>query len=829
MSLIKQYAGIYILDVPYHIDKIYDYYIPTELVGEIYPGQFVMLPFGNSNRKVVGVVFELRDPGRNIKAKPIFSICSSRVALSAEMLELCAFLKERTLCTFGDAVRAVVPPSSVAKTVKSYVLTDKRPSSDTKLSNEILIIYDYIRFHERVREESLALQFGHRAKEALRRLKGAGFIAEEATVKEGIGEKFEKICALAVSREEALDVLGGKTVAGMKRKLTSESQLAAIRALLDGEKSEKELSVLGLTAAGLKSLCERELISIEKRQVYRNPYDIPAQKQKEFVPNEEQRVAIDTLTELIRDGKPHGALLYGVTGSGKTGVMMQMIDRVTEAGRGAILMLPEIALTPQLLGIFCARYGNRVAVFHSGLSAGERNDSYARVKSGQADIAIGTRSVIFAPMDNIGIIVIDEEQEHTYKSDMNPKYHARDVARFRCAKHGALMLLASATPSVESYKKAKDGVYTLVKLTKRHGSARLPEVTVYDMRNEAQTGNTTPVGSALATKLVKTYERGEQSVLFLNRRGYNNYASCVDCGTAIKCDRCSVAMTYHTHGKAYDDGELVCHWCGRRMPMVKTCPECGGNHITRLGYGTQRVERELEILMPDARIIRLDADSTGEKFAMDELLGKFRSGEADVMLGTQMVTKGHDFPNVTLVGVLLADMSLYLDDYRSNERTFAMLTQVIGRAGRADREGHAVIQTNNPDNDIIKLACAQDYDSFYENEIRLRRLLTFPPFCDIVLMTLSHHDEHELASASNLLSDMLKEAVSGEFSNVPVVLFGPFEAPVFKVDGKYRMRMVVKCVLNAKSRAMFSSILTKYGSGSAKKPILSIDFNPTNL
>ncbi|MBQ8388387.1 MAG: primosomal protein N' [Clostridia bacterium] len=829
MSLIKQYAGVYILDVPYHIDKIYDYYIPAELVGEIYPGQFVMLPFGNSNRKVVGVVCELREHGQEIKAKPIFSICSSRVALSAEMLELCAFLKERTLCTFGDAVRAVVPPSSVAKTVKSYFVTDREFTPDSSLTNDILMVYEFIRSRERVREESLVMHFGERARDALRRLKTAGFVAEEATLKEGIGEKFEKIYSLAVSHEEARAVLEGKTVAAMKRKLTSEPQLCAVRTLLDGEKSEKELSELGTTAAQLKTLCDRGLLKLEKRQVFRNPYDVPVQKRKEFIPNDEQRVAIDTLTELIRDGKPHGALLYGVTGSGKTGVMMEMIDRVTAMGRGAILMLPEIALTPQLLGIFCARYGNRVAVFHSGLSAGERNDSYARVKSGKADIAIGTRSVIFAPMDNIGIIVIDEEQEHTYKSDMNPKYHARDVARFRCAKHGALMLLASATPSVESYKKAKDGVYTLVKLTKRHGSARLPEVTIHDMRTEAQTGNTTPIGGTLADQLVKTHERGEQSVLFLNRRGYNNYASCVDCGTAIKCDRCSVAMTYHTHGKAYDDGELVCHWCGRRIPMVKTCPECGGNHITRLGYGTQRVERELEILMPDARVIRLDADSTGEKFAMDDLLGRFRRGEADVMLGTQMVTKGHDFPKVTLVGVLLADMSLYLDDYRANERTFAMLTQVIGRAGRADREGHAVIQTNNPDNDIIRLACAQDYDSFYENEIRLRKLLTFPPFCDIVLTTLSHHDERELASASTLLANMLKEAVSGEFSDVPLVVFGPFEAPVFKVDGKYRMRMVIKCVLNARSREMFSTILTKYGSGSAKKPILSIDFNPTNL
>ena len=552
-------------------------------------------------------------------------------------------------------------------------------------------------------------------------------------------------------------------------------------------------------------------------------------KKTEYRPNAEQSAAIEALSALIEDKKPHGALLYGVTGSGKTGVIMEAIDRVTKMGRGAIVLLPEIALTPQLLSIFCARYGDRVAVFHSSLSAGERQDSYMRVKEGLADIAIGTRSVVFAPMKDIGIIVMDEEQEHTYKSDMSPKYHARDIARWRCARHGALMLLASATPSLESYKKAKDGVYTLIKLTGRYGNAELPNVSIYDMRKEAALGNTSPIGTELASSLLQTYEAKEQSVLFLNRRGYNNFASCVDCGSAIKCTRCSVAMTYHAHGKNYDSGELVCHWCGKRMPLPKVCPECGGTHITRIGYGTQRVEQEISALMPDAEIVRLDADSTSEKFSMDELLAKFREGKADVMLGTQMVTKGHDFPKVTLVGVLLADMSLYLDDYRANERTFAMLTQVIGRAGRADRAGHAVIQTNNPDNDIIKLACRQDYESFYEGEIKLRKLLVFPPFCDIVTMTLSHSDERELAKASQMLAKLLREFTSGEYADVPTVVFGPFEAAVYKVDGKFRMRMVIKCILNAKSRKMFSEILAKYSSGSAKKPVLAIDFNPTNL
>ena len=829
MSLIKQYARVFILDVPYHIDKEYDYFIPSELAEKIKPGDFVSVPFGNSNRKMIAVVVSLCSYEKEIKTKPIFEICSYRMALTEEMLALCFFMKERTLCTFGDAVRAVVPASSMAKTVKYYSVSDKVPTSACDLSNEFLLVYDLIKRSERVREEVLTAQFGERARAACRRLKADGYVNESSEVHEGVGAKFERIYSLAISDDEAQMLLEGGIVGEMKRKLSSEVLLDVIAGLRLGECSERELEEqFSVKPAQLKTLIDRGILKFDKKQIFRNPYANTEMKKSEYRPNEEQKAAIDTLTALTEDGEAHGALLFGVTGSGKTGVIMEMIDRVTKKGRGAIVLLPEIALTPQLLSIFCARYGERVAVFHSGLSAGERQDSYMRVKNGLADIAIGTRSVVFAPMENIGIIVIDEEQEHTYKSDMSPKYHARDIARWRCARHSALMLLASATPSIESYKKAMDGAYTLVKLTGRYGSATLPEVVIHDMRDECRVGNTTPIGGALAESLVKTHGASDQSILFLNRRGYNNYASCIDCGTAIKCPHCSVAMTYHTHGKDYSNGELFCHWCGKKMPLPKNCPECGGSHITRLGYGTQRVEQELGMLLPDAKIIRLDADSTSEKFAMDELLGKFKSGEADLLLGTQMVTKGHDFPRVTLVGVLLADMSLYLDDYRANERTFSMLTQVIGRAGRADRPGKAIIQTNNPDNDIIKLACRQDYESFYKGEIRLRKLLTFPPFCDIVTFTLSHHDERELASASALLAKTLADTAK-EYGDVPMVVFGPFEAAVFKVDGKYRMRMVIKCVLNKKSRELFSKILAKYSGGNSKKPVLAIDFNPTNI
>ena len=392
------------------------------------------------------------------------------------------------------------------------------------------------------------------------------------------------------------------------------------------------------------------------------------------------------------------------------------------------------------------------------------------------------------------------------------------------------MLLASATPSLESRKKAEDGAYTLIKLTKRYGNAVLPEVIVADMRGEARTGNLTPIGADLSAALVETFERGEQSILFLNRRGYNNYVSCAVCGEAIKCPSCSVSMTYHTRRGNYDAGELVCHWCGRRMPLPKECPECKSEHLIRMGYGTQRVEQELSILLPNARILRMDTDTTQTKDSYRELLGKFKRHEADILLGTQMVTKGHDFPDVTLVGVLLADASLYYDDYRAEERTFALLTQVIGRAGRRNKPGRAIIQTNNPDHEVIELASLQDYETFYRRTIRLRRALTFPPYCDIVLLTVTGKVENEVLKASNALNDSLRALTSSEeYRDLPFIIFGPFEAPVYRVDSRYRMRMVVKCKLGTQTKRLFARLLTEFSAEGANAPTLSIDFNPTNL
>ncbi|MBQ7398324.1 MAG: primosomal protein N', partial [Clostridia bacterium] len=596
---------------------------------------------------------------------------------------------------------------------------------------------------------------------------------------------------LAVSDEQARALLDGTS----DLPLRSEKHRSVLRLLLESDDpiSDKELcAAANCTQSVLSTMTTKGYITEYKRQNERLPYQ--TEQSADLPPiqlNDEQRQAFLALCDFVDSGEPHAALLHGVTGSGKTSVMLSLISHLLGSGKSAIVLLPEIALTPQSIAIFCARFGECVAVIHSGLSAGERYDAYERIRKGLATVVVGTRSAVFAPVKNLGAIIIDEEQEHTYKSDMSPKYRAHDVARYRCAAAGALMLLASATPSLESYHKAVEGKYTLIKLTRRYGRAVLPEVILSDMRREGQSGNASPLGTLLCGEIAKNLEVDKQSILFLNRRGYHRFVSCRSCGQAVACERCSVAMTYHTRRGSYTEGELVCHFCGGRKPLPKVCPECNSEHLARGGYGTQRVEQELSELFPSARVLRMDTDTTTSKFSYDRMLGEFRAHKADVLLGTQMVTKGHDFPDVTLVGVLSADASLYLDDYRASERTFAQLTQVIGRAGRSNTPGRAIIQTSNPDNDVIRLACAQDYESFYAREIKLRRLLVFPPFCDIALLSLSCEDEKALMLAARRLYEETNKLIKGEFSDVQTVIFGPFEAPVYRVDNKFRRRMVV--------------------------------------
>ncbi len=826
-----EFVRVFVFDIPFGIDDTYEYFVPPQLRDNISRGTFVTVPFGNSNRGHTAVVFELIEKASYPKAKPIIEICQSQIRMSEEMFGICSFLKEQTLCTYSEAIRAMIPSGALSKPLEFYTLSQNVAENKLrKYDTQTLFVIDYIRSEGTLSSEKLKARFGEHVSGTLKELCADGVILRSYESKEFKFGKEKSYYSLSVTVDEANTLLS--VTKGKEKKLNSEKQRDIIRALIkEGNLSDDDLcKKAGVTKQQLKPLLERGLISKNTDTIYRDPYAKTTFREPVKISlNAEQNDAFTELCSLADSQKPQAALLHGVTGSGKTCVMMALIDKILTDGKGAIVLLPEISLTPQSLDIFRAQYGKRVAVIHSGLSAGERLDTFLRIYNGEADVVVGTRSAVFAPLKNLGVIIIDEEQEHTYKSDSSPKYHARDIARYRCAHNNALMLLCSATPSIESYQKAKKGIYKLIQLKKRYGKSILPEVTVADMRDEIRSGNLTPMGNILSHALTNTISEKNQAILFLNRRGYNNYISCRSCGTAVLCPNCSVAMTYHTTNKTFDDGELVCHWCGYKSAIPKVCPTCSSEHITRMGYGTQRIEQELQLLLPNATTLRMDTDTTSTKFSYDRMLAQFREHKADILLGTQMVTKGHDFPDVTLVGVLFADASLYLDDYRANERTFSMITQVIGRAGRSDKPGRAIIQTNIPDNDIIKLAREQDYEGFFEREIKLRRFLVFPPFCDIVLMTMTAKDEKELFLVCNQLSDEFKLMTSNEYKDVAVIAFGPFEAPVYRVNGKYRMRMVIKCVLNKRSRSLFAALLKKFSSLGTNKPLLSVDFNPSNL
>lgn len=742
------YCEVYLFDVPYHIDRPFDYSTDRE----IRPGTIVKVPFGKGDRLRLGIVLRSKSTTDSANTKPVHTIIDGRYSLREEMLGLCLFLKEYTLCTFGEAARSVLPP---------------------------------------------------------------GALSEVANV------KYRTTVSLALSRESAATML---TATG-RSAIKSAGQRAIIRFLIDTESADAELikALPGVDSSHLRALRDKGIVTLTNEETIRNPYAAYANDRdtSEILLSPAQNKAYSTIEELYLEDKPRAALLYGVTGSGKTKVIMKAIDRTLSDGKNVIMLVPEISLTPQTVNIFCRRYGERVAVIHSSLSQGERLDAWRRIDRGDVDLVIGTRSAIFAPLDDIGLIVIDEEHEHTYKSESDPKYHARDVAAYRCGKHTALMLLASATPSLESFYKAECGTYTLVPLRERYGGAKLPTAYVVDMREELRLGNTSPISKRLHDSLKDVYDREDQAIIFLNRRGYSSEVSCRACGEVITCPHCSISLTYHTNKSG---GKMLCHLCGYTEPTPKVCPSCQAEKLAFLGYGTQKLEGELSRFLPDMTVMRMDADTTQGKFAYDKMLEEFRHGDADILLGTQMVAKGHDFPHVTLVGVALADTSLFVSDFRASERTFSLLTQVIGRAGRAKDEGIAVIQTYAPTNEVIRLATAQDYDKFYEGEIAIRRELTYPPFCDMATMTLTSDDEPTLFSESKRLSELTVEKLNGEYSDLPFTVYGPFEADIYKVNEKYRMRMVVKCKLTKGSRKFFHDLLSEFSL--VKGVTLSIDLNP---
>ncbi|MDR2615578.1 MAG: primosomal protein N' [Oscillospiraceae bacterium] len=590
-------------------------------------------------------------------------------------------------------------------------------------------------------------------------------------------DKTIKIASLAIPQEEALALAGSRARA--------TAQAAVLRLLAEeGELSQPEILYrTGASRAVFAPLVRLGAIEITERELFRRP-SVDAVPAGEYVLTREQSAAYKKLLPELERSEPSAALLYGVTGSGKTSVYIKLIEAAIARGRTSVVLVPEIALTPQLMSIFVSRFGDDVAVLHSSLGSGERYDEWKRIRGGLVKVVIGTRSAIFAPLENIGLIIIDEEQEHTYKSEQSPRYHARDVAKYRCARSGALLLLGSATPSVESMSRAKSGAYALVRMGSRYNTRPLPDVLIADMKEELKAGNDGAVGRVLENELRENIARGEQSILFLNRRGASHIVSCGECGYTFSCPNCDVSLTHHTANR-----RLMCHYCGYSREEAQECPECGGK-LKFIGAGTQKVEEELRAKFPETRIIRMDADTVSAANPHTKLLGEFKARRGAMLLGTQMVAKGLDFEGVTLVGVIFADLSLFVNDYRAHERTFSLITQVIGRAGRGELAGRAVIQTMTPGHEVIRLASRQDYDGFYEREILRREAAGAPPTRDLLVVTVSGSKEEAVLAGCAKIRDSLRGYLAAE-SGISVL--GPAPASVMRVNNRYRYRITLMC------------------------------------
>ncbi len=835
------YALVHILNAPYHIDKPYSYHLPSELCDKVTAGSIVVVPFGGANRQRCGIVTEVTDKCDCEVTKPVLGVPGKYMYVGGEMLELCKFMKEHLFCSLGDAAKSVLPSGLGVKNVKMYKRVKDTEASGKGLNDASLTVLSALDENMGISETELKKQYGKGTDACLRALERLGLCESFEGFECKINEKSEKYACLSDS-EQIVALLSEGAL-----KLTPKQE-AVFETLLHYESPCPVTELCHISGAGVSVINELEkkgIVTFVKVEKDRNNSLLSCYSNKgygkDFELSQMQRKALDTLIMMHKDEKAACALLYGVTGSGKTNVILKLIQKVVDDGKTVIVLVPEIALTGQTVGRFSAVFGQDIALIHSGLSAGERMDAYKAIVEGRAKIVIGTRSAVFAPLKNLGLIVIDEEQESSFKSDKSPKYHARDIARFRCAYNNALLVLASATPSIDSFYKAQTGKYTLVSLTERYGGVSLPKVLFHDMRNEpyfeikdsdsddkTAGGIPTTVGGTLEGEIAENLVNGEQSILFINRRGFRSFAQCHSCGHTFSCPNCSVTLTHHRN-KTYGRDTMTCHYCGHSEPMPEECPVCKKKEsIVYMGAGTQLLENQLSRMFPGIRVLRMDADTTGGKFSHEQILDKFRNGEADVLVGTQMVAKGHDFPDVSLVGVINADTSLYMNDFRANEKTFSLLTQVLGRSGRSGKQGRAVIQTYSPDNDVLMLSSQQDYNAFYDREIQFRRASVFPPFCDIITVTFSSEIENDVVNAVREFGKGIDQAAKTKYGDVKFILFGPFRNDIYKISGRYRMRYLIKCKNNPQLRNMLSELIIKYMTG-LKSVTISADVNPANL
>ena len=810
-------AKIAVSAANFAIDKPYSYFFSEEM--DIQPGMRVTVPFGRSNRHTEGVVLAVEE-GNADGLKPVFQRMDDAPVLSDTMLRLAAFMRERYFCTLYDAARAMLPAGLWFQSKDTYALTEdlswqektfRQP--DAKQLLEALLACGGSAEGAALRQ---TITDEERFEKAVSYLLGKKWITAQRDFLRRTGDKQQTIATLAVSAEEALAYAHSRSKAAAMQRSVLEL-LCSI-----GSAPVKEICYFtGAKPSTVSRLAELGYVALTEKELLRCREIRPAKLDGLLTLNAEQQAAFSGLAAQMGTDTPGTALLYGVTGSGKTAVYIKLIEHCLEKGRQAILLVPEIALTPQLLGLMAAYFGDRVAVLHSSLPATERYDQWKRVRSGEAKLVVGTRSAVFAPCRDLGLVVLDEEQEHSYKSENAPRYHAREVAFWRGLKEKALVLLGSATPSVESMFYAKSGVYRLYNLPSRFGGRALPKVEIVDMRQEVKLGNDSALSYPLQNAIRDTEQAGKQAILFLNRRGNSRALVCVDCRQAPECPRCSARLTYHSANE-----RLMCHYCGHSVPTPNRCPSCGGP-MKRMGTGTQRVQQELQERFSDIGVERMDADTVSAANTHEMILERFQKERIPVLIGTQMVAKGLNLPDVTLVGVLDGDLSLYNDSYRSAETTFNMLTQVVGRAGRGDTDGRAMIQTFVPEHAVITLAAKQDYDSFYDLEIGLRRRLESPPFGDIAVLTLTGQEEarvlHGAAKLKRSLEILLRQP---EYRDEKCSVLGPAPCSVPKINYNYRYRLTLRCKMSRPLRLLLAHLLRQFSQDKENRGVSAfIDVN----
>ena len=798
-------AKLAVFGAAYAFDLEYTYKYPDALLGILKPGMRVLAPFGRSNEKRICLVTQLLgDDSPKEGIKPILSLVDREPLLSEELLELVRWLKERTFCTFYEAYRTVVPAGYSVEKKSSYRLSNHRP--DVELEPQEQLLYEALLQASGQREIDALLDCSSSPgkREVVDSLVEKGIIEEESSFKRRVSDETIRMVRLAEDYMQP------------EKKASSQKQRAVVEFLEENETaSVKELCYyLTITTTIVTNMIKKGILKEYRYEALRVPKRELCEPLQKPVLTDEQSEVFKGLSLMADENKPSGALLHGVTGSGKTAVFISLISHVLDMGKTALMLVPEIALTPQTVRRFMSAFKEDIAVLHSGLSLGRRMDEFKRIRRGGVRIVIGTRSAVFAPLENIGVIILDEEGEQSYRSDRSPRYHAREVAKKRCAAHNALLLMASATPSLETYHLAVIGRYRLFELSHRYGGNRLPQVVVADMITEAESGNDGIFCLDMVRRIREEMEKGNKSILLLNRRGYNTTVTCLGCKSALKCPKCLLPLTYHK-----SNGKLMCHYCGYYESYTGLCPSCGSDKLRLVGLGTQRLEEELASSFPNARVLRMDADTTGSRYAYEEGFAAFEKGEYDIMIGTQMIAKGLDFPRVTTVGVISLDSSLFAGDYKSYERTFSLLTQVCGRGGRDSEEAVAYIQTFLPEHHIITLASRQDYRSFYEGEIALRRELIYPPFCDICRLVVSSELERDALAGANELISMMKERLSKLKPSFPLLVLGPAKQGLGRINGRYRYCLTLKCKNCRELRELISELLIE---GSKKRSLAKL-------